>query len=123
MQQPLAIVLYERLLPGSQLVNRLQDLHYRVLAVNNFATLAATVKRESPLLVLVDLAGRGDSGAAIQSIKSEAATAHVPIIAFAPDDQTESLAAATLAGANFTVTYSSLMAHLSRWLDQALHVD
>ena len=53
--QPLAIVFYERLMPGSQLVNRLQDLNYRVLAVNNPALLAATAKRETPLLMFIDL--------------------------------------------------------------------
>ena len=93
------------------------------MVITQVVAVGLIMEAQVVLLVLVDLAGRGDSGAAIQSIKSEAATAHVPIIAFAPDDQTESLAAATLAGANFTVTYSSLMAHLSRWLDQALHVD
>ena len=33
MTQPLALVLYEKLLPGSQLVNRLQDLNYRVQTI------------------------------------------------------------------------------------------
>ncbi len=33
MTEPLALVLYERLLPGSQVVNRLQDLRYRVQTV------------------------------------------------------------------------------------------
>ena len=31
MTQPLALVWYEKLMPGSKLVNRLQDLGYRVL--------------------------------------------------------------------------------------------
>ena len=43
MSQPLAVVFYERLMPGSQLVNRLQDLNYRVLAINNAALLAASI--------------------------------------------------------------------------------
>ena len=38
-QQPLALVLYEKLLPGTQLVNRLQDLNYRVQTVNDAALL------------------------------------------------------------------------------------
>src|SRR5262245_49139849 len=33
MTEPLALVVYEKLLPGSQLVNRLQDLKYRVQTV------------------------------------------------------------------------------------------
>ena len=41
MTQPLALVVYEKLLPGTQLVNRLQDLHYRVQAVTDADTLFA----------------------------------------------------------------------------------
>jgi len=120
---PLAIVFYERLMPGSQLVNRLQDLNYRVLAVNNPALLAATTKRETPLLVFVDLEARGDITGAIEKIRSEAATSHLPIIAFAPDNKTGLLNAAQQAGANLTVSESALSGHLETLLDQALHLD
>ncbi len=41
MTQPLALVFYEKLMPGSQLVNRLQDLNYRVQAVNDSGVAAA----------------------------------------------------------------------------------
>ncbi|HZI31013.1 MAG TPA: hypothetical protein VFF11_01660, partial [Candidatus Binatia bacterium] len=101
--QPLAIVFYERVMPGSQLVNRLQDLKYRILVLNNPALLAATVRRESPLIAFVDLEARGDIGDAIQRIKSDDATSHVPIVAFAPDDKAELLNAAQKAGANLIV--------------------
>ena len=67
--QPLAIVFYERLMPGSQLVNRLQDLNYRVLALDNAARLTATVQREMPLLLLADLAAKGEILEAIKKIK------------------------------------------------------
>jgi len=123
MLQPLAIVFYERLMPGSQLVNRLQDLSYRVLAVNNPALLAATVKRETPLLMFVDLEARGDICGAIKKIRSDAATSHLPIIAFAPDNKTDSLAAAQKSGANLTVAESALSGHLETLLEQALHLD
>ena len=121
--QPLAIVFYERLMPGSQLVNRLQDLNYRVLAVNNPALLAATAKRESPLLVFVDLEARGEICGAIEKIRSDDATSHLPMIAFAPDSKTELLTAAQNAGANLTVGESALAGHLQTLLEQALHVD
>ena len=39
MTKPLALVFYERLMPGSQLVNGLQDLGYRVLAITEAALL------------------------------------------------------------------------------------
>jgi CheY-like chemotaxis protein len=120
---PLAIVFYERLMPGSQLVNRLQDLNYRVLAVNNPALLAATARRESPLLVFVDLEARGDLTGAIAKIRSDAATSHVPVVAFASDKKTDLLAVAQQAGANLTVGESALAGHLQTLLEQALHLD
>lgn len=123
MVEPLAIVFYERLMPGSQLLNHLQDLKYRVLAVNNPAQLAAIVHRESPLLAFVDLAARGDVGDAIQRIKADAATAHVPVVAFAPDDQAELLATAQKAGATLVVDDSRLVSYLPQLLEQALRVD
>jgi CheY-like chemotaxis protein len=121
--EPLAIVFYERLMPGSQLVNRLQDLHYRVLAVSNAALVAAIVKRETPLLLLADLDARADICAAIAKIKADPACAHLPVIAFAPDERPELLAAAAQAGAGFTVAESALAGHLPLLLDRALQVE
>jgi CheY-like chemotaxis protein len=123
MTQPLALVFYERLMPGSQLVNRLQDLNYRVLAVNNIALLAATAKRELPLLLITDLDARGEVLAAIEKIKTDPATNHLPVIAFAPDEKPELLTAAQKAGANFTVGETALASHLPELLDQAMQVD
>src|ERR1019366_2189101 len=78
MLQPLAIVFFERLMPGSQLVNRLQDLNYRVLVINNAALLAATAKRETPLLLLADLDASAEVCTAIEKIKADPASAHLP---------------------------------------------
>ena len=123
MQQPLAIVFYERLMPGSQLVNRLQDLHYRVQTVDNAARLAAVVQEAKPLLLVADLAAKGDVIDAIEKIKADPATNHVPVIAFAPDQATEKFAAAQKAGAILTVAESALTSHLSQLLEQALAMD
>jgi CheY-like chemotaxis protein len=121
--QPLAIVFYERLMPGSQLVNRLQDLGYRVQAVNNAAQLAATVQRESPLVVLADVEAQADVLGAITRIKTGEATQHIPLIAFAPDNRAETMAAAQTAGARLAVGESTLAAHLPTLLDQVLQVE
>jgi len=123
MPQPLALVFYERLMPGSQLVNRLQDLNYRVLALDNAARLFATVQREMPLLLLTDLDSQGEVMAAIGKIRADGATSHLPIIAFAPDNAPALLAAAQKAGASLAVTESALTGHLSQMLEQALRVD
>jgi CheY-like chemotaxis protein len=116
-------VFYERLLPGSQLVNRLQDLNYRVLAVNNAALLAATVKREMPILLFADFQARADVRTAVEKIKADPGTTHIPIIAFGPDEDKELAATAKAAGANFTIGESLLSNHLEQLLDQALHLE
>ena len=121
--QPLALVFYERLMPGSQLVNRLQDLNYRVLAVNVTERLAATVQRELPLLLFIDLAMPGDVCGAIAALHSTSATAHIPIVAFAPDNGEQLLAEARSAGAKVAVSDSAISNYLSQIVDQALQVD
>ncbi len=123
MLQPLAIVFYERLMPGSQLVNRLQDLNYRVLVLNEAERLVATIQREMPLLLFVDLAAPGGVCEMIGQLKAAAATAHVPVITFAPDNAPGLLTAAQNAGANVTVSESAIVNHLSQLIDQALRVD
>lgn len=110
-------------MPGSQLANRLQDLNYRVLIIDDLARLPATVQREMPLLLFVDLASISDVAGAIRKVKSTAAIAHVPIIAFAPDDKTDAIAAGHAAGANFSVGDTAVVNHLSQLLEQALQVE
>lgn len=121
--QPLALVFYERLMPGSQLVNRLQDLNYRVLALNAVDRLAATVQRESPLLLFIDLGASGDVCGAIAALRSTPATAHVAVVAFGPENAAILLASARTAGANVTVSDTAISNYLPQFIDQALHVD
>ncbi len=84
MKQPLALLLYEKLLPAGQLVNRMQDLGYRVQPVPAPADLQTTAERETPMLAFVDLEPRFDAMCgAIAALRQAANTAHVPVIAFA----------------------------------------
>jgi CheY-like chemotaxis protein len=121
--QPLALVIYDRLMPGSQLVNRLQDLNYRVLALNELNRLAATAQRESPLLLVLDLTVPGDVCGAIATLRSTPATAHLPVIGFAPENAKNLLPAAQAAGANLAVTETALLNYLAQLIDQALNLD
>jgi CheY-like chemotaxis protein len=121
--QPLALVFYEKLLPGSQLVNRLQDLQYRVLTVNDPGQLLAAVRREMPMLLLADLAARADIAPVIAALKADAATAHIPVIAFAEEKAVAQLAAAEQAGAALAVSETALASYLPQLLNQALHID
>lgn len=123
MTQPHAIILHERLIPGSKLLNRLEDLNYRVTATSDAGGLLEKVKSETPLLLFVDIQTTGDVTAAISQIKTDAATAHVPIIAFAPDAQLELLESAKNSGANLAVADSAILNHLPQLIDQALAIE
>jgi len=123
MTQPLAIVFYEKLMPGSQLVNRLQDLNYRVQAITDATILLASTQREMPMLVLADLASRADITQVISDLKADTATAHIPVIAFADEKATAQLNAAQTAGAALAVSEAALSSYLPQLLNQALHIE
>ncbi len=85
MTKPLAIIHYERLMPGSQLTHRLTDLGYRVQTVPEAPDLLETARRDKPMIIIVDLAvKKANMCEVIQGLRSETETEHVPIIGFAP---------------------------------------
>lgn len=120
--QPLALVLYEALIPGSQLVNRLQDLHYRVQVVADPGQLSDYAQKSGPMVVFVDLVGK-DVCSAIGRLKQGRETAHLPIIAFADEQESQLQDAARRAGANLVVTDGAVLAHLPQLIEQALQAD
>jgi CheY-like chemotaxis protein len=122
--QPLALLLYEKLLPGGQLINRLQDIGYRVQPVPVPADLVGTAEREKPLLAFVDLEPRFEKTCdAIASLRRNPATAHVPVIAFATAQNTDAQELARKRGATVVVPDTVLLQHLSQFMDQALTID
>jgi CheY-like chemotaxis protein len=124
MTQPLALVLYERLLPGTRLVNRLQELKYRVQAIADPGLLVESAEQAKPMLVLADLeSGRKDACAAIVRLKQNPATQHLPVIAFGDDSAADFQAAAREAGATLVVSETAILAHLPECLEQALQVE
>ena len=124
MTLPLAIVFYEDLMPGSQLVNRLQDLQYRVQVVADPAELAACAKSAGPMLILADLVStRGDICALIKKLRSNPASWHVPVIAFADEAEETLRAAAVGAGATLVVTDAAMLTHLTQFIERALQVE
>jgi CheY-like chemotaxis protein len=122
MTEPLALVVYEKLLPGTQLVNRLQDLNYRVRAVTDPGTLLACARQEKPMLVLADLEA-ANVCAVIGQLKQNPETQHIPVIAFAPDAAADLQAKAQTAGATLVVSEAAIVTHLSQFLEQALRVE
>jgi CheY-like chemotaxis protein len=124
MTQPLALVIYEDLLPGTQLVNRLQDLKYRVRAINDVESLESFARKEKPMVVFADIvSSRSNVCGAIARLKASADTRHIPVIAFADDDAEPLQSAARAAGASLVVSDSAILSHLSQFLEQALQVD
>lgn len=124
MTQPLALVYYRKAMPGSQLVNRLRDLEYRIQTVNEPAGLEACAQTEGPMLIFADLADReqADTLKVITKLRANAATRHIPIVAFGAEDDALQQAAQT-AGATMAVGETALLAHLPGLLEQALRVE
>lgn len=122
--QPLALLLYEDLMPGSQLVNRLQDLHYRVQPLADATQMAESARSTRPMLILADLAStRADVCAAIAQLRKDPVTTHVPVIAFTDEGAEQLQAAGRQAGATLVVTDSAVLNHLPQLLEQALHLE
>src|SRR5205807_7090181 len=114
-----ALVLYEKLLPGSQLVNKLQDLNYRVKTISDPQLLVASAQETKPLVVIVDLACAGKKALeAITALHKAATTEHLPILAFGPEQATALQEQATEAGATLTVSDTALLNHLPQILEQ-----
>ncbi len=124
MTQPLALVFYEKLLPGTQILNRLQDLGYRVQAVHDFDSFILRATQDKPMLAIADLSStRCNVVLAIQSLRQNPATSHLPIISFSDDKQVKLQEEARRAGATLVVGESSILNHLQQFLDQALHLE
>jgi CheY-like chemotaxis protein len=124
MVQPLALVLYERLLPGSQLVNRLQDLKYRVQTVTDPDLLVSCAEQMKPMLVLADLQSqRNNVAPAISRLRQNEATRHLPVIGFGVEASASAEAAAKAAGVTLVVNESAILTHLPQFLEQALQVE
>jgi response regulator RpfG family c-di-GMP phosphodiesterase len=83
MTKPLALLVYEELLPGTQLANRLTDLGYRVHTLAPAAANIADAEREGPLVVVLDLVSKtSDPCTLIRALKDNPGTAHLPVLAF-----------------------------------------
>lgn len=124
MTSPLALLLYERLLPGSALGNKLRDQGYRIQHLTDAAHLVATAEQDKPLVVLVDLELKNsDTFAAIRSLKATPGTAHLPILAFSSPRHEKLQADALTAGATLIASDEAILAQLPAMLDQAMLVE
>lgn len=124
MTQPLALVVYENLLPGSQLVNRLRDLGYRVQAITDPNQLAVTAESAKAIIAVVDLAAKtADVCAQIAALRQNAATSHLPVLAYADARDKKLPVAARTAGATIVASAAAVLTQLPQLLEQALEVE
>lgn len=124
MTQPLALIVYENLLPGSQLANRLQDLGYRVQPVPEINRLIELAEREKPLVVVADLASsKADVCEWITRLRKNPATEHLPVLAFAAAENTPLQEAGRVAGAKIVASEVAMQQHFPQLLDQVLAVE
>lgn len=122
--KPLALVFYERLLPGSQLVNRLQDLGYRVQTLTEASLLIDTARREKPLVAIVDLVtDRANVCSILKDMRENTETSHIPVIGFAGQKDTRAHAEAARCGVTLVALDDALLPQLPHLLEHALQVD
>lgn len=111
-------------MPGTQLVNRLQDLRYRVQVVTHAAELPAVAAQHGAMLVLVDLASKkADICEVIRQLRAASATSHLPILAFADEADAALASSGRTAGATLVVTDAAILTHLPQLIEQALQVE
>lgn len=124
MTEPLALVFYEKLLPGQQLINRLHDLGYRTQAVTNAAVLGKEVQTQKPMLLVAEFpAGQPAVRDVIATLKKDPATAHIPILAYMVETNPALQESARTAGANLIASEAGLLDQLPQLLEQVLQVD
>ena len=121
MTQPLALLLYEKLLPGSQLVNRLQDLGWRVHTIHEETALCKAAEEQKPILVFADLvSSKSNIVDGIGKLRNSEATRHLPVIAFTAQEEQSIFDAAIKNGATLVVSDTAVLQHLEQFIDQAL---
>lgn len=108
---------------GNQLVNRLQDLQYRVNTASTADEFLTQTRSGGVMLVLADVESADEALVeTLRVLRTEEATRHIPIIAFASTNKT-TLDYAQKAGCNIAVEASVLLAHLPTILEQALQLE
>lgn len=124
MTQPLALVFYEKLLPGSRLAGKLGDLGWRVVEVKPASGLVAQVRTHKPLVLIADLALRqGDLLPVIRELRADPDTAHVPVLGYASADKAGLVETALQAGVNLVAAEAGIIDQLPQLLDHVLAVD
>ncbi len=121
---PVALIFYDNLLIGSQLVNRLQDLGYRVQLVSDLETLARLAQEVKPMVFLTNLTARTSPVLdAIRVLRANTVTAHIPVLVFTKEGEKQLPHLARAAGATLVTSEAGSVAQLPQLLERALEVE
>jgi DNA-binding NarL/FixJ family response regulator len=125
MTKPLALIYYSTLLPGSQLANRLYELGYRVQTLDaaGLDQLTELAEKETPICMVVEIARQSAACAAITRLKANAATAHIPVLAYAVDPDKALTAESQKAGASLLASSKAILDQIPQLLDAILQVE
>ena len=123
MSEPLAVVYYANLLPGSQLASRLKDLGYRVRTIEALNHLEKVCQEEKPLFALVEIAPQKGGFPEIEALRINPATGHIPVLAFSASHDKTFQASARASGVSLVAASAAVLEQLPQLLDQALQVD
>ena len=125
MTKPLAMVAYGNILLGSQLVNRMVDLGYRILTISDMGILASQAASEKPLLLILDLsaAQNGNPLEVIRNIRSTETTTHLPILAITQKTDPAFHGDLQKAGATLVAIDSAVIQQLPHLLEQVLSLE
>jgi len=127
MSSPLALIFYESLLIGNQLMNRLQDLGYRVVVLSDLTKLTEQAAETRPLVFVAELGAMTERVcAAVHGLRADPETHHVPILGLLKTTDRKEGEALTLAAqqAGFTLVAREhgFLAQLPQLLEQVLEI-
>lgn len=121
--EPLALLLCERGLIATQLAQRLEGMRYRLVAISNPAELVTFAENQRAMVILVDVDGLpAPVVSAVEQLRANTATAHIPVIAFARETDDSVQAALVAKGVTVVVNEAAVLSHLPQLLDRALDV-
>lgn len=121
MNEPLALLLCSRGLIATQLRERLEALRYRIVLLGDPAQLGERAGTEKAMVVIADLDGQEDAvTAAVQRMRADFTTAHIPVIGFRRELDEAAQSAVTSAGFTVAVNEAAILGHLAQLLDRAL---
>jgi len=121
--EPLAILLCSRGLIATQLAERLEALRYRKQVIHDPAQLRPVAEAEHAMIAFADLEESEEVvAAAVQLLRNDPGTAHVPVIGFRREMNEGAQNALISRGFTVVVSDSAVLNHLSQLLDRALDV-